>query len=350
MNGSLRRRRIICAGIGAALLALGACADDAGSLRAYGADPEQVTVSGLSAGGYMAVQFAVAHSALVRGVGVVAGGPYGCAGGDPRRALDACLRGAPDPRVAIAEARRLAALQRIDSADNLRRTRAWLLAGGADAVVVRTVVEAARDFFAHFNPAGTRFELAPGLGHGLPTRASGVACEASASPYLNRCGDDASARMLEYLYGTAASGRQGRGRLERFRQGEFLSLWRRVWLLSSLDREGYVFVPEQCAAGVRCRVHIALHGCRQGVQDVGEAFVRDAGYNDWAAANDTIVLYPQVKPVRPNWLLAWLPNNPLGCWDWWGYTGPDYAIKSGAQVAALRAMVERVTAPRDSAP
>jgi poly(3-hydroxybutyrate) depolymerase len=346
----LRRRRIICAGIGAALLALGACADDAGSLRAYGADPEQVTVSGLSAGGYMAVQFAVAHSALVRGVGVVAGGPYGCAGGDPRRALDACLRGAPDPRVAIAEARRLAALQRIDSADNLRRTRAWLLAGGADAVVVRTVVEAARDFFAHFNPAGTRFELAPGLGHGLPTRASGVACEASASPYLNRCGDDASARMLEYLYGTAASGRQGRGRLERFRQGEFLSLWRRVWLLSSLDREGYVFVPEQCAAGVRCRVHIALHGCRQGVQDVGEAFVRDAGYNDWAAANDTIVLYPQVKPVRPNWLLAWLPNNPLGCWDWWGYTGPDYAIKSGAQVAALRAMVERVTAPRDSAP
>lgn len=350
MNGSLRKRRIIGAGIGAALLALAACADDAGSLHTYGADPAQVTVSGLSAGGYMAVQFAVAHSALVRGVGVVAGGPYGCAGGDPRRALDACLRGAPDPQVAIAEAQRLAALQWIDSTENLRRTRAWLLAGGADAVVARTVVEAARDFFAHFNPAGTHFEFVPGLGHGMPTRASGVACEASASPYLNRCGDETAARMLGHLYGTSVGAREPRGRLERFRQGEFLSPWRRIWLLSSLDREGYVFVPEQCAAGVRCRVHIALHGCRQGVQDVGEAFVRDAGYNDWAAANDTIVLYPQVKPVRPNWLLAWLPNNPLGCWDWWGYTGPDYAIKSGAQIAALRAMVERVTAPRDSVP
>jgi poly(3-hydroxybutyrate) depolymerase len=350
VDGSSRKHRIIRVAVATTLAALVACADDAGRLRAYGADPAQVTVSGVSAGGYMAAQFAVAHSALVRGVGVVAGGPYGCAAGDPRRALDACLRGAPDARVAIAEARRLAALRWIDSTENLKRTRAWLLAGGADAVVARTVVEAARDFFAHFNPAATHFEFVPRLGHGMPTRASGVACEASASPFLNRCGDDAAARMLEYLYGTVAGGRHGRGRLERFRQGEFLSPWRRVWLLSSLDREGYVFVPEQCAAGAHCRVHIALHGCRQGVQDVGEAFVRDAGYNDWAAANDTIVLYPQVKPVRPNWLLAWLPNNPLGCWDWWGYTGPDYAVKSGAQIAALRAMVERVTAPRDSSP
>jgi poly(3-hydroxybutyrate) depolymerase len=349
VDASLRKHRIIGVAVAAVLAVLVACADDVGSLRAYGADPAQVTVSGLSAGGYMAVQFAVAHSALVRGVGVVAGGPYRCAAGDPRRALDTCLRGAPDAQVAIAEARRLAALRWIDSTENLKRTRAWLLAGGADAVVARTVVEAARDFFAHFNSGGTHFELMPGLGHGMPTRSTGAACKASASPYLNRCDDDAAARMLGDLYGAGAGTRAGRGRIERFRQGEFLSPWRRLWLLSSLDREGYVFVPEQCAAGVRCRVHVALHGCRQGVQDVGEAFVRDAGYNDWAAANDTIVLYPQVKPVRPNWLLAWLPNNPLGCWDWWGYTGPDYAIKSGAQIAALRAMVDRVTAPRESA-
>lgn len=329
------------------MIALGACADDPGPLRAYGADPTQVTVSGFSAGGYMAVQLAVADSARVRGVGVIAGGPYRCAAGELHHALDGCLRGAPDPQLAIAEARRLAALRSIDSTDHLKRTRAWLLVGGADDVVARSVVEAARDFFAHFNAGGTRFEFMPGLGHGIPTRAMGVACESSASPYLNRCGDDAAARMLEHLYEKPSGTRAGRGRLERFRQGEFLSPWRRVWLASSLDREGYVFVPEQCAAGVRCRVHVALHGCRQGVHDVGEAFVRDAGYNDWAAANDTIVLYPQVKPVRPNWLLAWLPNNPLGCWDWWGYTGPDYAVKSGAQVAALRAMVDRVTAPRD---
>ncbi len=350
MDGSLSGQRIVRFGAVAALAALLACADDTGSLRAYGADAAQVTVSGLSAGGFMAVQFAVAHSALVRGVGVVAGGPYRCAANDPRRALDVCLRGAPDARVTVAEARRLAALHWIDSTENLKRTRAWLLAGDADTVVARTVVEAARDFFAHFNPAETHFEHAPALGHGMPTRSTGVACEASASPWLNRCGDAAAARMLGHLYGAGDGARAGRGHIQRFRQGEFLSPWRRLWFLSSLDREGYVFVPEQCAARVRCRVHIALHGCRQGVSEIGEAFVRDAGYNDWAAANDTIVLYPQVRASRPNWLIAWLPNNPLGCWDWWGYTGPDYAYKSGAQIAALRAMVERLTAPRSRAP
>jgi poly(3-hydroxybutyrate) depolymerase len=330
--------------VGAALLALAGCADDAGALRALDADPTQVTVSGVSSGAYMAVQFAVAHSSLVRGVGVVAGGPYGCVAGEPQRAFQACLRGAPDARVAIAAAQRLAALRWIDPTDNLKRTRAWLLAGGADTVVATTVVESARDFFAYFNAAGTHFELMPGLGHGMPTRDSGVACAATASPYLNRCGEDVAARILGHLYGTGGGVRAGRGRLERFRQSEFVTPWRRIWLASSLDRDGYVFVPEQCAAGVRCRVHIALHGCRQGAHDVGEAFVRTAGYNDWAAANDTIVLYPQVKPVRPNWLLAWLPDNPLGCWDWWGYSGPDYAVKSGAQIAALRAMVDRLTA------
>lgn len=38
-----------------------------------------VSVSGLSSGGYMAVQFHVAHSAMVKGAGVIAGGPYFCA-------------------------------------------------------------------------------------------------------------------------------------------------------------------------------------------------------------------------------------------------------------------------------
>jgi poly(3-hydroxybutyrate) depolymerase len=41
-------------------------------------DRGAVTVSGLSSGGFFAHQFHVAHSALVAGAGIVAGGPYGC--------------------------------------------------------------------------------------------------------------------------------------------------------------------------------------------------------------------------------------------------------------------------------
>src|SRR3712207_3357206 len=48
-------------------------------LEQYGIDPDRITVSGLSSGAYMAVQLGVAYSSSFRGVGVIAGGPYGCA-------------------------------------------------------------------------------------------------------------------------------------------------------------------------------------------------------------------------------------------------------------------------------
>jgi hypothetical protein len=37
------------------------------------------------------------------------------------------------------------------------------------------------------------------------------------------------------------------------------------------------------------------------------------------------------------------PSNPLGCWDWWGYTGTNYALKSAPQMAPIMAMVSRLT-------
>lgn len=38
-----------------------------------------VSVSGFSSGAYMAIQFHVSHSALVMGLGAIAGGPFFCA-------------------------------------------------------------------------------------------------------------------------------------------------------------------------------------------------------------------------------------------------------------------------------
>jgi len=34
--------------------------------------------------------------------------------------------------------------------------------------------------------------------------------------------------------------------------------------------------------------------------------------------------------------------NPEGCWDWWGYTGADYATKLGIQIATVLNMVQAV--------
>src|SRR5262249_4610883 len=49
------------------------------ALPALGADPAATSVSGLSAGAFVASQFHIAPSRTVIGVGIVAGGPYGCA-------------------------------------------------------------------------------------------------------------------------------------------------------------------------------------------------------------------------------------------------------------------------------
>jgi poly(3-hydroxybutyrate) depolymerase len=108
---------------------------------------------------------------------------------------------------------------------------------------------------------------------------------------------------------------------------------------------GYAYVPRACAAG-RCRVHVAFHGCRQSVESVGDAFVRHAGYNRWADLNAMIVLYPQTTSRSVWWPGAGFVFNPQGCWDWWGYTGPDYHTKSGRQIQAVRSMLERLAQPR----
>lgn len=49
------------------------------ALPAFNADIKETSVSGLSSGGFMAVQFDVAYSSILKGAGIIAGGPYFCA-------------------------------------------------------------------------------------------------------------------------------------------------------------------------------------------------------------------------------------------------------------------------------
>lgn len=65
----------------AMLLATGAAA---AALSAYNVDPSSVSVSGISSGGFFAVQLGVAYSDVFPvGFGVFAGGPYDCARNQP---------------------------------------------------------------------------------------------------------------------------------------------------------------------------------------------------------------------------------------------------------------------------
>jgi poly(3-hydroxybutyrate) depolymerase len=68
----------IVTGLGLAILA--ATGAEAATLGAYNVDPNFVSVSGLSSGGFMSAQLGIAYSNIFKiGFGVFAGGPYDCA-------------------------------------------------------------------------------------------------------------------------------------------------------------------------------------------------------------------------------------------------------------------------------
>jgi len=320
----------------ACLLAALACAAPAlaaETLPKLRLDPSSLTVSGISAGGYMAVQYHVAYSGSVAGAGVIAAGPWYCAEGSIPRALGACMKGDPAPAVAgLAEAARSAAGRgQLDPLEGLATDRVWVFRGAQDPVVGLPVTDSLVAFYAEFMPReAIRYETAVPAGHGFPTEDEGIGCTTANEPWIVDCDYDAAGALLAQLYGTLQPrGKSHDDRLQAFDQRRYAA----ADALSSLEPLGYVYVPKRCEQGATCKVHVAFHGCRQGASFVGKAFVKNAGYNDWAESNDIVVLYPQAAKS----LL--MPLNPQGCWDWWGYTGPGYATRDGAQLVTVRRML-----------
>ena len=146
--------------------------------------------------------------------------------------------------------------------------------------------------------------------------------------------------ILQHIYGALNPPNRGplTGTIKRFDQ----LLYSKPQDTSplSLGETGYVFVPKDCEDGRTCRVHIALHGCKQDAGDIGRRFIEDTGYNGWADTNRIIVLYPQTEAS------LYLPSNPEACWDWWSYVDHEdsYVTKSGSQIRAIKAMLDALTA------
>jgi len=300
-------------------------------------DPAGVTVSGVSSGGYMAVQMHVAHSSRVKGAGVLAGGPYYCAQGGLWTAYYNCMTPSawtPLPSVDVlkSHADLFAGNGRIDATSHLAAARVWLFSGTRDHTVDPAVVEALGRFYALYKAPLVIVKDKP-AGHAMVTEDSGSDCGVTRAPYINDCDYDAAGELLKHLLGNLSPpAAKLAGHIVSFDQKEFADGDARA---ISMADTGYAYVPAACT-GAKCRLHVAFHGCRQSAQAVGERFIREAGYNRWADTNRLIVLYPQT--IARYWLL-W---NPRGCWDWWGYTDQNYATKTGPQLAAVWRMIERL--------
>ncbi len=301
-------------------------------------DKTQTSVSGLSSGGYMAVQMHVAYSGTFKkGVGVVAGGPFYCAEGSITNATGRCMAspaGIPTSTL-VSTTNNWASQGLIDPVANMQQSKVYLFSGSLDSTVKPGVMDALKTYYNSFVPtANVIYKKDIAAEHAMITDDYGSACSTKASPYINDCNFDLAGAILQQLYGPllppVAPLPAGLLALD---QAAFVPAHDPA-LLTSLGPLAYAYYPSSCSrAPTNCtRVHVAFHGCQQTVGDVQLQYVQHAGYNQWAEANQMVVLYPQVQRDAP--------LNPDGCWDWWGYSGPDYATKLGIQISTVRAIID----------
>jgi len=346
------------------------------ALPGLNADLTQCSVSGLSSGAFMTVQLHLAHSSLFIGAGVVAGGPYRCVESFPNASMIAedawvqnayfiCMNplipeaGPKVPRL-LQIARQTADAGKIDPLVNLKKARLYIFTGSEDKVVDSAVVESTRAFYEGLgvDPDNIQFDDKLPAGHALlTTNPDDNPLGANEPPYLNRWSEPTmqSWEILSQIHGKLApADGPPRGRLMAFDQRPFFGHDSRA----SMSRLGYLYVPPS-KENVRLRVHVALHGCKQGANYVdlvdglpdkanrapyGNRYVTTTGYNEIADANDFAVLYPQVEGIDDG-----RTQNPEGCWDWWGYScpdaqAPDYYSQQAIQIRAIHAMLQRLGA------
>ncbi len=351
--GDCRLRLLAAAWLALGLMQPAPVKADGAALPALKADLTQSSVSGLSSGAYMAGQFEIAHSQIIVGAGIVAGGPYGCAestmarmmpvwtialGYNLMQATDGCMAnkleawGIPDPKALEKRAEKLAEAGRIDPLNNLKNHRVYLYSGAADHIVAEPIVAAAREFYrlAGVPDANVVFLKNGMAGHAIVTETQGLACGVTEPPYINDCDYDQAGAILKHIYGPLNAPADNLS-------GEYLEFDQTAFAEGNtppgLDKTGMVYIPRACLQTAGCRVHIVFHGCNQGKEFIGDVFIKASGYARWADMNRIIVLFPQIKSEAV---------NPKGCWDWWGYTQLDYMTKNAPQIASVRRMLDRL--------
>ena len=307
-------------------------------------DPTATTVSGLSSGAFMAVQIQVAFSSSIAGAGIVAGGPFDCANSSIWRALYVCMDPfwvEADAAESLASMRDLAAQGRIGPLDGVAADRIYLFHGRADDTVAGVTMDALRQTYVSLGAPEQAISYSASVeaGHGFVTEQGTITCAETRPDFLIDCDIDQAGDILGWLYGDLSEPVTPReDGLLTFEQ----SLYSEG--AAGMDDQAFVYVPAACATGQMCRLHIALHGCKQGREIIGEDYARLTGYNRWAEANNIVVLYPQAVKVPSPWY-NWFAGNPNGCWDWWGYSGSDYLSQSAPQPSAIARMADALGAP-----
>lgn len=239
---------------------------------------------------------------------------------------------------------------KIDDYRNMARQKVYMISGTSDSTVSVSVMNQLYKYYVtdgKFIPeANVVYKKDLKAAHTFPTDFDSTgnnACGSTSSPYVSNCGFDGAGAILSHIYGTLKPRNNGvlTGKFVQFNQAEFLPNSRTY----GMDDKAWVYVPASCEKGEVCKLHIAYHGCVQGYEKIGDKYVKNTGYNRWADTNNFIILYPQAvsTSTREFSNRAAFPNMN-GCWDWIGWYGNDFDVKSGKQLSAMKKMIDRITA------
>lgn len=319
-----------------------------------------ITISGLSSGGYFANQFHIAHSSIINGTAIFTAGPYYCAKSSIEMAKSICMKGlnnGPKTYELIELTNDWSKLSYIDNTNNLINDIVYLYHGSLDSIINPIVSESLQSYYNAFvklNNIAVNYNFPSE--HCIPTLSYGSSCEILSSPYIGNCNYDGAGNALNFLYknklfnNSLIKSNQITTNLHKFDQTIFIPQLKPNHFLSamnSISNFGYIYIPTNCennffsesknsmSNNIVCDLHISFHGCLQNLELISNDYAINSGFNNYAEKNNIVILYPYVKQSSD-------PYNPDGCWDWWGYTGPDYVLKSGYQIQFIKNIIDQL--------
>lgn len=178
----------------------------------------------------------------------------------------------------------------IDPVANLQSRKIYMQVGPSDTTVGPNVMNQLKQQLANFDTSSnTIYVTTNGASHTFPTDFAGSgdnACGSATSPFISNCGYDGAGAVLQWMYGSLQARNTGTlsGSVVSFSQAGSYGA-------SGMDTTGYLYVPQACQGGSTvCKLHVALHGCKQNYGSVQSKFIDNTGYNKWAGKN-TLVLH-----------------------------------------------------------
>jgi hypothetical protein len=290
------------------------------------------------------------------GAGIIAGGPYYCAGcyesnSFMENAVSTCMkpvgRMGPDSKTLFSKAKEFERKGWIDKLNNLKDDNVYIFSGANDRTVYPAVVEQTEKFYLLAGTPADNIKYVKYINAGhciITNNDDDVPCSQTKPPFINDCDFIQSHDILRHIYGDLNPPAKALSNdIIKFDQKPFFDS-EDDFKRSSMSRYGYIYVPKSCETKT-CKVHLVFHGCLQGATEIGDEYYQTTGYNELADTNDIIVLYPQAKRSTST------PLNPEGCWDWWGYSSkdtehPDFYKQTAVQISTVNKMLEHLAKPR----